>query len=176
MCRARRGGGSCSPQSIAPQLIASPHDYAGWPRNPVGTVISSGHRAAGQNSLMATLIRIVRPATEAGTSRGSRARTHGERPAIRGEPQTRTFQCDTQLGPPLGSPPPEHHPYLVQHDATPKVGPPRVVAHCRWQGRTRLVTRSPCRPAYVPPHRFRGGAQDILHKCPHPSGSTVPWG
>ena len=26
------------------------------------------------------------------------------------------------LGAPLGSPPPEHHPYLVQRDATPKVG------------------------------------------------------
>lgn len=29
---------------------------------------------------------------------------------------------DTQLGVPLGSPPPEHYPYLVQRDATPKVG------------------------------------------------------
>jgi hypothetical protein len=41
-------------------------------------------------------------------------------------------------GSPLGSPPPEHHPYLVQRDATLKVGASRrVVAHCRWQGRTR---------------------------------------
>jgi hypothetical protein len=50
------------------------------------------------------------------------APAHAERPAIRGEPQLRTFQCDTQLGAPLGSPPPEHYPYLVQRDATPKVG------------------------------------------------------
>ena len=32
------------------------------------------------------------------------------------------LQCDAQLGAPLGSPPPGHHPYLVQRDATPKVG------------------------------------------------------
>ena len=32
------------------------------------------------------------------------------------------LQCDTQLRAPLGSPPPGHHPYLVQRDATPKVG------------------------------------------------------
>ena len=35
------------------------------------------------------------------------------------------------LGAPLGSPPPEHHPYLVQRDATPKVGASAVVAHSR---------------------------------------------
>jgi hypothetical protein len=45
------------------------------------------------------------------------------------------FQRDAQLGSPLGSPPPEHHPYLVQRDARPGLGKPRVVAHCRWPGR-----------------------------------------
>jgi hypothetical protein len=50
------------------------------------------------------------------------ASRHAERPAIRGEPQIRTFQRDVQLGSPVGSPPPEHQPYLVQRDATPRVG------------------------------------------------------
>ena len=50
------------------------------------------------------------------------ASRHAERPAIRGEPQLRTFQRDVQLGSPVGSPPPEHQPYLVQRDATPRVG------------------------------------------------------
>jgi hypothetical protein len=66
---------------------------------------------------------------------GRWASTHAERRAIRGEPQVRTFQCDTQLGAPLGSPPPGHPPYLVQRDATPKVGASPVSWRiCRWPG------------------------------------------
>ena len=139
-----------------------------WPPNPVGTVISPGRRAARQNSLMRRWSESSAPATEAGTSRGSRAPTHAERPAIRGEPQIRTFQCDTQLGPPRGSPPPEHHPYLVQRDATPKVGPPRVVARCRWPGRTRPLTRS--RSA----RRLGTPAQDWRRRAGHPPQMPTP--
>ena len=69
-----------------------------WPPNPVGTVISPGRRAARQNSLMRRWSESSGPATEAGTSRGSRAPTHAERPAIRGEPQIRTSSAIPSQG------------------------------------------------------------------------------
>ena len=163
-CRARPGRGfPLSPVHSEPGTI-TPR----WPPNPVGTVISPGRRAARQNSLMRRWSESSAPATEAGTSRGSRAPTHAERPAIRGEPQIRTFQCDTQLGPPRGSPPPEHHPYLVQRDAMPKVWPPRVVAHCRWPGPTRPLTRS--RSA----RRLGTPAQDWRRRAGHPPQMPTP--
>ena len=121
-----------------------------WPLNTLGTVISPGRRAARQNSLMRRWSESSAPATEAGTSRGSRAPTHAERPAIRGEPQIRTFQRDAQLGSPLGSPPPEHYPCLVQRDATPKVG----AAPCRGalpltRSRGRVVVSAPARNSFL---------------------------
>ena len=69
-----------------------------------------------------TVSRELEEEVRAASAASARRPNNAERPAIRGEPQVRTFQCDAQLGAPLGSPPPEHRPYLVQRDATPKDG------------------------------------------------------
>ena len=48
--------------------------------------------------------------------------TDAERPAVRGEPQVRTSSAMPSSGRLSAPLPPGHHPYLVQRDATPKVG------------------------------------------------------
>ena len=55
-----------------------------------------------------------------------------QRPAIRGEPPIRTFQCDTQPRGPLGSLPLSITPSSFNATRRLGLGQRRVVAHCRW--------------------------------------------
>ena len=75
---------------------------------------------------------------------GSSAQHTQNGPAIRGKPQVRTF-LRAQPGAPLRLPTPGHHP--LPRSTRPRArglgDKRRVVAHCRWQGRTRPLTPSP---------------------------------
>jgi hypothetical protein len=118
--------------------------------------------------------------------------THAERPAIRGEPQVRTCQCDAQPRAPLGSLPLEHHPYLVQRDTAPEVGSSRVswrvavgeagpgssraharlrtAHHCRigFEAARRASSTMPPRPSGAPPLGLGCRANAAMTNAPVP--------
>ena len=177
-CRSIRGNAREAPRQragpggagvpVVPSPFRARHDYAPLAAQPGG----DGHFAwpSGRPSEQpdATLVGIV------SASDRSRDVTRQPAPHIRRTARhpwraaNTNLQCDTQPGPRRGSPPPEHHPYLVQRDAMPKVGPPRVVAHCRWPGPTRPLTRS--RSA----RRLGTPAQDWRRRAGHPPQMPTP--
>ena len=129
-----RGARAARSPSVPHATVVSPPRGGRCPRR---TLAAAGSRAPCHAHSSSVEVVARRFAAEVC---GRWALTHAERPAIRGEPQVRTFQCDTSLGAPLGSPPLGTTPSSFSATRRPRLGASAV----SWRIAARKAGRVAC--------------------------------